>query len=110
MAGYVRLQSLLTLSAGDTTQRLEEAIDLGDYSEVTVQVRKPVAASGISYLYLQQVFVFIEEVFVDVATVSLATDTTNTVRLTQPLRYLRWRATVSGTDPSFQIDLIGREG
>jgi len=110
MAGYVRLQELTSVGSGTTTQQLEDAIDLGDFGSVVVQVRKAQKAAELSYLFLQQAPILDEQAFEDVLTFSLCVSQTMSAVICAPMRYLRWRCEVaSGGTAQFQIDAIGRE-
>jgi len=110
MPAYFRLQDLTSV-ASDTTQRIEEAIDIGPFKTLVVEVRKPVAASG-GVLKLQHASVLEEDAFVDVS--SLTFDLTATGNEVQTfadlLRYLRWTtASVSSGPAQFMVDIIARE-
>ena len=109
MADYFRLQDLTSASA-DTTQDLDDAVEIGAYKTLTVQVRKPAAASAESYLFLQTAAVMEEAAFEDVTPVfDLATAGNERHSFVSLNRYVRWRADIAGGTSKFLIDVIARE-
>lgn len=109
MAGYVRLQPLTKVTKAEA-QRVEGAVDLGDFGQVTVQMRTAVAGGAGSVMYLQHAAELEEHSFTDCAAVALDAIGSQVVLLPAPLRFLRWRAALIGAAATFQIDVIGREG
>jgi len=111
MAGYFRLQDLFKAS-GSEVQDKRDAIDIGAYRHVVVQVRVPVNASTAGTLYLQHAAVREDEAFLDYdpnnVSVDLAVDTNVTLLVTDGLRFLRWRTASVSTEAKFLIDSIGR--
>ncbi len=109
MAGYVRLQPLTQLTASDT-QRTDAAVDLGDFGSVTAQVRVSVPGSVGSLLQLQHAAELEDDALTDLVAVPLDGTGSQVIVLPPALRYLRWRATLTGQPVIFLVDLVGREG
>lgn len=116
MAMYQRMQDLRSVDES-TAQRVEDAIDMSQYPQVSVQVRVPVAFGGTTAnLYLQHAAVAEEDAFVDVTLdsgISLMAAGTFVRYNTLPnlLRFVRWRVEITGTGTpaQFLIDLVARE-
>jgi len=107
------LQDLKTLTAGGATtvfeQRIEEAIDIGAYKTLVVQVRKPVlSGGGADVLCLQHAAVLEEAAFTDIASpVFDLHETENDVQVFQDLlRFVRWKATLSETQSAKLMVLV----
>ena len=119
-----RLQDLRTLDPDATwmneNQKKEDAVDIGAYRTLTVQVRKPVAGTGplTQTLYLQHAATLDEDAFVNVTSTSFSLTTTGTevAVFESLLRYVRWNVDVGSTAtawtvplPQFMIDVVARE-
>lgn len=109
MAGYIRLQELRELTASKA-QRLEEAIDVGDFNRLVVRVQTSVVADKGSRLYIQHAAVLDEDAFEDLCPGFWLSETGSHCRtFHDPLRYVRWRVVVAGGAPQFVIDVVGRQ-
>lgn len=115
MAAYYRLQDLKSVNATGA-QRIEEAIDISAFKTLTVQARKPVAATS-GTLKLQHAAVLEEDAFTDVDSVDtgspgfdLGTTGNEVLVYENLLRYVRWNVFAISSGPAqFQVDIIARE-
>ena len=109
MAGYVRLQPLTLAAVGASTQRIDAAVDVGEFGAVVAQIRTAVAGGTGSVLVLQHAAVLEDSAFNDCAQVAIDVAGSQAIVLPPLLRYVRWRASVATSAARFQIDLVGRE-
>ncbi len=113
MAGkVVLLQGLIALTnaSATKTQAVDNAIDLQDYTTVTIQVRSPVR-SGNGYLILQHAPVLDAAAFDDLVALPInGLGATETRVFHGVNRYLRWKVELpaSGDAITFVIDVLGR--
>ena len=109
MGMYIRLQDLTEQSATGS-QRIEEAIDVGNYRNLVIQTRIP-SNSTTGTLVLEHAAVLEESAFAEISgfSVSLSADTNDVATVQDPLRYLRWKITTITGTAKFNIDIIARE-
>ena len=113
-SAFIRMQELITVSAA-SAQPPEQAIDVGSYGVLTVQARKAQvpASGGPVTLTLEHSMSRTDESFEPTGvTFSFTTNSTGseTQVVTNPSRYLRWRASgASGFPIKFLLDVLGRE-
>ena len=116
MSAYTRMQDLTSQNA-TVRQPVEEAIDVGAYKTVVVQVRLPKLATSGTLQFITSATK--EETSYAVPghwtakTVNLTNAAGNenqTIVLDDPLRYLRWEiSAISGGPVEFLIDTVARE-
>ncbi len=97
---------------GSESQPVDQAIDIGRFKTLVVQVRLPALASSSGALYLQHSLKPQEEFFVDVsaaADFSLTTGDSEIKSFSNLGRYLRWRAADVNISATFAIWVLGRE-
>lgn len=111
MAAYFRLLDLTKVN-GTAAQNHRDAIDVGSFSFVAMQVRVAELAGTTGILYVQHSAVLEEEGFVDYdpanVSVDLTTDENVTLRLEHPLRYVRVRWENVSTQAKLLVDSIAR--
>ena len=116
MAQFFRLQDLTSQSAA-IRQPVEEAVEVGAFNTLVVQVRIPALAGTSGTLKLITAATLEETAFITPphwpasVDIDLALGPNQIVVLPDPMRYLRWEITalVSGTPVEFLIDVVGRD-
>lgn len=108
-ADSTTLQDLITLS-GDATQDRSEVADVGAYNKVVVGVFVAKAGSTGS-VELQEAMRNEEAFFATVPNTSVSLTATGPIKVvvSDPMRYLRWKATNVAGDPTFLIDALNRQ-
>lgn len=108
---YVRLQEPITFPAG-STQDKREAVDVGNYGTVIVQVNRLVAAVTAGNLVMEHAAVREDNQFEPIGgTISLASTGPISVTLTGHSRFLRWNTSgiTGATPPVASVDLVMRD-
>jgi len=109
MSAVFSLQNLTAISA-NLAQPAEQALDVSEFSRLTVQVRKPVLATT-GLLTLQQSLTRDEDGFEDTTiTFDLGSggSSPETKVLEDPLPFIRWKTTSMSGTARFMIGGIGR--
>lgn len=107
MGGYFRMQDLTDQST-NTVQDKEDAIDVGAYRYLVIQIRVAAAATGGS-IQFEEAMVNENSAFQDVgSTVSLTAVNNLKLILIDPMRFLRWKTISMNGTARFTIEVIGR--
>ncbi len=114
MASHFRLQDLLSLPDGAHVQDPHDAIDVGSFKTLVVQVRKPALAATTGMLTLEHAAVNVEDAFTEINSnkrFSLTANGNEVMVYVDVLRFVRWATTtdVSGGPAKIIIDVIARE-
>ena len=106
---YIRLQGLQSASSS-AAQSVENAIEVGAFDRVMVQVQRASAASEGSFLVLQTAATQDASRFVDLSPAIDLGDTGEVVEaFDRVMRYLRWRVSIAGGTAQFIVDVVGQE-
>ncbi len=110
MSKSFRLQELVKVVT-NLSQIKQDAVDVGGFRHVVIQVRVPVkdTAAG-ALLYIQESNVLEDEAFTDIpnVTVDLFASSNKVIRLTDTARFLRWRVGGLTTSVQFMADGLAR--
>ena len=111
MAAHITLQELTTQTAASATQPIQDAVDVGSYGLLMVQLRLPKTASA-GTLKLQHAAILEESAFTDITSPTFdLTGAANQVnKFAEVLRFVRWTCSgLTGGPASFAIHIIARE-
>lgn len=110
-AKFMVLQNAIVATTNNPKQDKRDAVDVGAYTTVVVQVNVLVAAaSGTPHLVIEHAAVLEEGQFEPHTTVfDLTVAGPKTIVLTGHSRYLRWNTTTIAGNPMFTISLVLRD-